>query len=212
MQSQFQHKLAFIAQKKMNTKFIFIVLMIFQSTVVFSQMPKTTWYRYYDHKGIANISTNVTPNHIRFGYEALDQNMHVIQRNHAFNSEVDAKQESQRAAQARQHALDLKLKNAYTNSEVAIQKRQDTLIHIKKQISFQQDQLKQLQNDRIYFKRQEVEYLRKLEAIPNPLKNNLYNNQKNIEIKKGNIDSLQVHYRDAQLQYDQIITRLKRIE
>lgn len=212
MQSQFQHKLAFIAQKQMNRKFIFIVLMIFQSTAVFSQTLKATWYRYYDHKGIANISTNVTPNHIRFGYESLDQNMQVIQRNHAFNSEVDTKQESRRASQARQHALDLKLKNAYTNSDVAVQKRQDTLIHIKKQISFQQDQLKQLQNDRIYFKRQEIEYLRKMEAIPSPLKNNLYNNQKNIEFKKGNIDSLQMNYRDTQLQYDQIIMRLRRIE
>ena len=92
MQSQFKQKLAFIAQKKMTRKFIFLFLMFFQSIVVFAETPpKATWYRYYDSKGIANISSNVTPNHIRHGYEALDQNMQVIQRNRAYNTEADLK-------------------------------------------------------------------------------------------------------------------------
>ncbi len=53
------------------------------------QVQKATWYRYYDSKGVANISTNVTPNHIRYGYEALDQNMQVIKRNRPYNAEAD---------------------------------------------------------------------------------------------------------------------------
>jgi hypothetical protein len=85
-------------------------------------------------------------------------------------------------------------------------------MHIKKQIAFQQDQLKQLQNDRIYFKRQQIEHLRKAENIPTTLKNSLDNNQKNIELKKENIQSLQMHYRNTQLEYDRIIARLKALE
>ncbi|MGE8558822.1 hypothetical protein [Acinetobacter sp.] len=214
MQSQFKYKLAFIAQKKMTIRFIFFILIIFKATTLFAQdlPPKATWYRYYDSKGIANISTNVTPNHIRHGYEALDQNMQVIRRNRAYNSEADIKQAPQRAAQAKQQAENLKLKKAYSNSQVAIIKRNDILVNIKKQIAFQQDQLKQLQNDRIYFKRQQIEHLRKGESIPSSLKNNIENNQKNIEAKKDMIQSLQISYRNTQAEYDNIIARLKALE
>ena len=213
MQSQFKQKLAFIGQKKMTRKFILLVVMIFQSVYLSAQGPvKPTWYRYYDHKGVANISTSVTPNHIRFGYEALDQNMQVIQRNRPYNSEADAKKAPQRAAQARQNAADLKLKKAYGNAQVALTKKNESLKGIKKQIIFQQDQLKQLQNDRIYFKRQEIEHLRKGQGIPAVLKSALDNNQKNIKERKDNIEVLQSYYRNTQTKYDNIITRLKTLE
>lgn len=213
MQSQFKQKLAFIGQKKMTRKFILLVVMIFQSVYLSAQGPlKPTWYRYYDHKGVANISSNVTPNHIRFGYEALDQNMQVIQRNRPYNSEADAKKAPQRAAQARQNAADLKLKKAYGNAQVALTKKNESLKGIKKQIIFQQDQLKQLQNDRIYFKRQEIEHLRKGQGIPAVLKSTLDNNQKNIKERKDNIEVLQSYYRNTQTKYDNIITRLKTLE
>ena len=213
MQSQFKQKLAFIGQKKMTRKFILLVVMFFQSVYLSAQGPvKPTWYRYYDHKGVANISTSVTPNHIRFGYEALDQNMQVIQRNRPYNSEADAKKAPQRAAQARQNAADLKLKKAYGNAQVALTKKNESLKGIKKQIIFQQDQLKQLQNDRIYFKRQEIEHLRKGQGIPAVLKSTLDNNQKNIKERKDNIEVLQSYYRNTQIKYDNIITRLKTLE
>lgn len=213
MQSQFKQKLAFIGQKKMTRKFILLVVMIFQSVYLSAQGPlKPTWYRYYDHKGVANISSNVTPNHISFGYEALDQNMQVIQRNRPYNSEADAKKAPQRAAQARQNAADLKLKKAYGNAQVALTKKNESLKGIKKQIIFQQDQLKQLQNDRIYFKRQEMEHLRKGQGIPAVLKSTLDNNQKNIKERKDNIEVLQSYYRNTQTKYDNIITRLKTLE
>ena len=212
MQSQFKQKLAFIAQITMTRKLFLLLLMIFQSSYIAAQPTKAAWYRYFDSKGTANISSNVTPNHIRYGYEALDQNMQVIQRNRAYNTEADIKKAPLRAAQAKQNAADAKLEKAYTNSQVAMQKRNDILLHIKKQMDFQQEQLKQLQSDRIYFKRQQIEHIRKAENIPAVLKNNLDYNQTNIELKKQTIDSLQSHYRDTQLQYDKIIARLRVLE
>ncbi|WP_218697614.1 hypothetical protein [Acinetobacter harbinensis] len=196
----------------MTRTFIFLFLMIFQVTDLYAQSVKPAWYRYYDSRGIANISTNVTPNHIRYGYEALDQNMQVIQRNRAYNSEVDIKQAPQRAALAKKNEADLKLKKAYSNSQVALQKRNDALLYIKKQIAFQQEQLKQLQNDRIYFKRQQLEHLRKGETVPVALKNKIDYNQKNIEVKKELIVSLHTQYDNTQLYYDKIIARLKLLE
>jgi len=69
-----------------------------------------------------------------------------------------------------------------------------------------------LQNDRITFKRQEMEYLRKVKPAPAQLKTNLDNNLKNIELKKDMIQSLQTSYRNTQAEYDKIITRLKALE
>jgi len=177
-----------------------------------TETPKAVWYRYYDNNGIANISTSVTPAHIRYGYEALDQNMQVIQRSRPYNVDKDIKQAPQRAVQAREREQDLKLKRAYTNSRVAQAKRDEHLANLKKQLSFQQDQLRQLQSDRIYFKRQEMDYLRKGQPVPPVLKNSLNSNYQNIVLIKNNITSLQTNYRNTQAQYDRIISRLKAIE
>nr|WP_257233999.1 hypothetical protein [Acinetobacter sp. YH12029] len=186
--------------------------LLFAAPTNTQQPQKATWYRYYDSKGVANISTNVTPNHIRYGYEALDQNMQVIKRNRPYNAEADIRQAPQRAAQARQQASDIKLKKAYTNSRTAAIKKRDALTGIRKQIVFEQEQLKQLQNDRVLFVRQEREHFRKGETVPVKLKTMLDNNQKNMVAKKEYIQSLQTRYRNTEAEYDRIITRLKAME
>jgi len=214
MQGQFTQKLAFIAYKKMVKKLIFLIVLMSYATIstAADQIRKPTWFRYYDNRGIANISTNVTPNHIRHGYEALDQNMQVIKRNKPYNAEADIKQAPQRAATAKKNAADAQLKRAYTSSKVAAQKKNDILVAINKQIVFQQGQLKQLQEDRIMFVRQEREHNRKAEKLPAALKTTLDNNQKNIVAKKEDIQSLQSRYRNTAAEYDRIIARLKAME
>lgn len=213
MLSQLKPELTFIDYKNMIRKFIFLTcLLSYAAFATASQQPKTAWYRYYDSKGVANISTNVTPNHIRFGYDALDQNMQVIQRNRPYNSEADIKQAPKRAAEAKQMASDIKLKRAYNNSQMAEQKKKDALVQISKQLVFQQDQLKQLQNDRILFIRQEREHFRKGQPIPAQLKTMLTNNQRTIITQKEYIQSLQSNYRNTAAEYDRIISRLKSME
>ena len=190
-----------------------LALLLFPSAQLMAETQnKAVWYRYYDQKGVANISSNVTPNHIRYGYEALARNMKEIHRAPPYNTATDIKKAPQRAAQARQSESDQRLKKAYTNSQTATIKRNNALTHIKKQISFQQEQLKQLQTDRISFKRQEMEYLRKVKPVPPQLKTNLDNNLKNIELKKDMIQSLQTSYRNTQAEYDRIIQRLRALE
>ncbi|MFV5492212.1 hypothetical protein [Acinetobacter sp. ASP199] len=188
------------------------LLTISNASVTNAAIQKAKWYRYYDHKGVANISSNVTPNHIRYGYEALDQNMQVIQRAKPYNVETDIRQAPQRAAHARQQAEDQKLKRAYNNSQVALQKKNEVLSQLKKQMAFQQEQLKQLQKDRIMFVRQEREFLRKGKNVPEHLKNTLLTNEKNLTAQKENIQSLQSRYRNKEAEYDRIIQRLKALE
>src|SRR5690606_8002369 len=141
MMGQFSEKLAVIDKNKMMGQFIVAILLLLQVTLTCANsnpLPaKATWYRYYDHKGVANISTNVTPNHIRYGYEALDQNMQVVKRARPYNAEADIRQAPQRAQQAKRIAEDNRLKRAYNNSQTALQKKNDSLLQLKKQIDFQ---------------------------------------------------------------------------
>ena len=212
MLREFNHKLALIVKKRMTAKVILLALLSLQTISIMADPPKAVWYRYYDSKGIANVSSSVTPNHIRYGYEALDSNMQVIQRARPYNAEQDAQYAPQRAAAAKQRESDLKLKRAYTNSQVATQKRNTALSYILKQIKFQQDELKQLQNDRIGFLRQEKENMRKGKSNPKPLQDMIDYNSKNIVMKKEQIQSLQSHYRNTKAEYDRIIARLKTLE
>ncbi|ENV74917.1 hypothetical protein N5J48_07285 [Acinetobacter ursingii] len=201
--------------KQMTRHFIIICGLLLWMPLLYAANPQShaIWYRYYDQKGIANISSSVTPAHIRYGYEALDSNMQVIRRNRPYNAEADLRQSTQREAQARQREQDLKLKRAYGNVAIATEKQNQALSGIKKQIQSQQDQLRQLQSDRILFKRQEMEYLRKGESsIPQRLKDQLNQNDQNMTSLKKNISSLQNNYRTTQEHYSNIIERLKTLE
>lgn len=188
-------------------------LLLFVCTSTFATEPaKPVWYRYYDKNGIANVSTSVTPEHIRYGYEALDRNMQVIKKNNPYNSSVDLQQSSRREALARQREQDMKLKRAYGNSRIATTKRDQILANLKKQLNYQQEQLQQLQKDKIGFKRQEMEYHRKGEMLPVQLKNNLENNARNIDNVKRTVESLRNAYHKTELDYGIIIQRLIFIE
>ena len=138
--------------------------------------------------------------------------MQVIKRNRPYNAEADIKQAPQRAVAAQKLAADTQLKRAYNNSSVASQKKKEILTGISKQLVFQQQQLKQLQEDRIMFVRQEREYSRKGQPVPAPLQSTLNNNQKNIVAKKQDIQFLQTRYRNTAAEYDRIIARLKAME
>lgn len=199
------------------TKLVYVVsasLSIFIATESHadSSSTKAVWFRYYDKNGVANISGSVTPAHIRHGYEALDRNMQVIKKSRAYNVEQDLKQSAARANQSRQQEADLRLKKAYGSSEVATNKRDDLLKNLNKQIALQQQQLKQVQKDRILFKGQEMEYFRKGKDVPNDLKDRLNYNLQNVNNIKKSIESLQTDYRNTQTQYDTIIKRLKALE
>jgi chromosome segregation ATPase len=198
--------------KNGTLKILVLTALSFNSVSIFAAQTKAVWYRYYDSKGVPNISTSVTPAHIRHGYEALDKNMQVIRKNKPYNVESDLKKAPERAAVAKQNAADIKLKRAYTNSKVATQKRDSTLASIKQQITFQQKQLQQLQEDRVRFKREEMEFTRKGKAVPDNLKTNLQNNLSNINALKKNLQSLQTNYLKTQADYNKIIARLKAIE
>lgn len=204
-----------IASKIKKICNIALLVSLFICTLsVYANTPqaKAVWYRYYDKNGVANISTSVTPAHIKNGYEALDRNMQVIKRNHAYNVEKDLQQSTSRASEVRKLEQDARLKRAYGNSSVAINKRNELLNNLKQQITLQNQTLKQLQSDRIILKRQEMEFYRKGNSVPVTLKDRIKYNSENIGKTKNYIENLQNNYRSTQAHYDDIINRLKKLE
>ncbi|ESK54669.1 MAG: hypothetical protein I8H98_01845 [Moraxellaceae bacterium] len=191
---------------------VFFLLVFCNTSFALTEQPKAVWYRYYDKNGVANVSTSVTPEHIRYGYEALDRNMQVLKRNRPYNATADVQQSSHRESIARQREQDIKLKRAYGSTKIAAVKRDQILANLKKQLNYQQEQLKQLQQDKIGFKRQEMEYHRKGEVLPPQLKNNLENNAKNIDNVKRTVESLRNAYHKTEVEYADIINRLKILE
>lgn len=201
-----------IIKKTFTLRSILLIGLSLASVMVWANPPKAVWYRYYDSKGVANLSSTVTQNHLLYGYEALDSNMQVIQRARPYNAKKDTQLAPQGVAQAKQNEADARLKRAYNSSQMAIQKRDAALSYITKQIKFQQDELNQYQKDRVNFLRREKEFLRKGEHVPENLKNMIAHNSKNILMKKQQIQMLQTHYRNTQTEYDQTIARLKMLE
>lgn len=203
---------AYKTKRKLRAILTVMLLICSVSAYADAQQPKAVWYRYYDKNGVANISTSVTPAHIKYGYEALDRNMQVIKKAKAYNVEKDLQQSTSRASEVRKLEQDARLKRAYGNSSVATNKRNELLSNLKQQINLQNQNLKQYQTDRIALKRQEMEYYRKGNPIPIALKERIKYNAENIERTKGFIENLQTTYRNTQTQYDDIINRLKKLE
>lgn len=177
-----------------------------------NDLSQPAYYRYYDKNGVSNISTSVSREHIRYGYEVLDRNMQVIKKNVAYSSEKDQSQSQSRAKKAQQNETDQRLKRAYGSSKVAVNKKNDQLKLINKQITFQTQQLTQLNNDRALFLKQEKNYLDKSQVVPKNLKDRLNYNAQNIANIKQSISTLQSNYRKTEVEYDNIIQRLKHLE
>lgn len=191
---------------------VLLAFAIAYTGTAFAKSIKPAWYRYYDHQGVANLSTSVSPNHIRYGYEALDRNMQVIQRTRAFNSEKASSHNTKASAYSKQREADQRLKQAYGSSRVASQKRQENLTHLSKQIKLQQHQIHQLQKDRLVFKKQELQYTQKGRPVPLTLQHTLNYNQQYIQNGQKQLQSLKMQYQKNQAEYDRIITRLKALE
>ena len=205
---QYRSKTKKICNTALSVSLLICTLSVYADT----PQAKAVWYRYYDKNGVANISTSVTPAHIKYGYEALDRNMQVIKRNKAYSVERDLQQSTSRASEVHKLEQDARLKRAYGNSTVATNKKNEILQNIKQQITLQNQNLKQLQNDRISLKRQEMEYYRKGNPVPVILKDRIKYNSENIARSKGYIESLQSNYQYTQTFYDDIISRLKKQE
>lgn len=138
--------------------------------------------------------------------------MQVLRHVPAFSSERAQQSAQSYTTQSKQRETDQLLKQAYTSSRTAELKKQASLKAIKIQIGIQQQRVKDIYTDQLNLRRQEQEYVRQGKSVPPTLKNQLKQNDLNINNGKASILSLQNNYRETQLKYDRIISRLKLME
>ena len=69
------------------------------NTTTTLKQPKVRWYRYYSPSGEPNLSSTITAQHLRYGYEALDRNMQVIKQVSPYLPDQYAQQKKEREAQ-----------------------------------------------------------------------------------------------------------------
>lgn len=179
---------------------------------IFSFATNATWYRYYDNRGISNISSTVSPEHLRYGYEVLDSNMQVTQRFRPATHQNSLKHEVQREQAYKQHMDDLRLKNAYSNSRLAEIKKTEALKSIQEQIVYQKNQSNLLYKLQFSLKQKEQEMLLKGQHIPTEFKVNLQKNTDQLNNVQKNIIDTQVKLQRTEQYYNTIINRLKFLE
>ncbi len=176
------------------------------------QQPRAVYYRYYDSKGVATISKSVSPTHIRRGYDALDQNMYLIYKVPPYNVEADLKQEQTRAARSIQQRKDEQIKRSYRTVAYAVDKKEESLKVVQKQINQQYQQMRQLQEDRSQFLQQKSDYVLNKKPVPTTLQKNINNNAIIIRNTRNAIEQLKLVYNQQERHFDYIISRLQTME
>lgn len=162
--------------------FIVIGLSILCSS---AQSASAVWYRYHDRNGIVSLSSSVTSEHIKYGYEKLNSQMQVIEKVAPQRSDYSKKTQSKRQQREKQQTSDQQFRAAYGNSEFAEKKQREALNLIRQQISFQENQLSQIES--------------RHEPTDAP----------SIQQIKSNIEILNRNYQRTENEYQNIISRLK---
>lgn len=106
--------------------------------------PPNIWYRYYNEKGVPTLSDQVTEEHVRRGYEVLDQSMQVTKRVAAFNNETYAKEKARREAELLQRQEDERIMKLYSSSYDAESARNRLLDTLETNIGYNRIQLVRL--------------------------------------------------------------------
>ncbi|MEB5477651.1 hypothetical protein OZX61_02695 [Acinetobacter sp. ESL0695] len=170
----------------------------------------TTWYRYYDRQGVPLISTSVSPEHIRNGYDVLNGNMELIQKVPALqNTEISRQKREQ---EAEQDVLNEKVRQIYTHSNIATKRKNNLLRGIQDKIALQRKQYDSLQGYLRDLRHDEFELLYRNKIVPKSLKNNIEQTTNRIRDSQKKMNDLQTQYEQTEQQYDKIINRLKKLE
>lgn len=167
------------------------------------------WYRYYDASGKPTVSTNVTANHIKYGYEVLNKQMQVIRRVEPSNQAIEKRQLQQAQANRNQQQELQRLRTAYGSSSSALRKRDEVLKKMNDQLTFYNTQYNQLLSTNRNLQSQQSNYTRQGQAVPVSIAQALTKNTQALQNISNNIRVLQQQINKTSTEYQQVIQTLK---
>lgn len=167
------------------------------------------YYRYYDQRGTAVVSQSVSDQHIKKGYDVLDQQMMLIKKVPAYNLEHDLKQQQVRAKQARQINTQKKLTRAYRDVNYTQGKKQRRLSKLYLQLAEQYRRLNVLQKENARLLHLRASYYRRGTKPPKELLQQYNLNQVATQEAYQSLSRVQQKLKQQAAFYDDIINRLK---
>lgn len=171
--------------------------------------PIIRWYRYYNGSGQPSLSSTITDQHLKYGYEALDRNMQVIKGVPPYSTESYARQKAKRDAEAAKRQADINLRRTYGSVTQAVAKRNQMLADMASRKSYLQTQLTGLQRMLSKDIAQAATYERQSKPVPAMLQKSITDNKKNVLEAQQNIQAINERQQQVIQQYDDIIRRLK---
>lgn len=171
--------------------------------------PIIRWYRYYSSSGQPSLSSTITDQHLKYGYEALDRNMQVIKRVPPYSAASHARQKARRDAEQAKRQSDMHLRQTYGSVAQASAKRNQMLADMTSRKTFLQNQLTGLQRLLSQDIAQAASYERQNKPIPAMLQKSIADNKKNVREAQQNIQAINERQQQVIEQYDAIIRRLQ---
>lgn len=170
--------------------------------------PIIRWYRYYNTNGQPSLSSTITDQHLRYGYEALDRNMQVIRRVGPYSTETYARQKAKRDAEEARRQSDMNLRRSYGSAAQAITKRNQMLADMASRKKYLQSQLLTLQRQLSADIALAATFERQRKPVPLSIQTNIDSNKKNVLDAEQNIAAINLRQQQVTQQYDEIIRRL----
>ncbi len=176
------------------------------------KQPKIRWYRFYNSEGQPTLSSSISEQQMKYGYEALDKNMQVVKRVSPYSAEQYALQKAQRDAATAKKNADLDLKRTYGSSVAAAAKRDQVLADMTSRRSYLMTQLISLQATLSGNIALAANFERQQQPIPQSLQKNLAENRQNVNEAEQNIAAIDARQQQVRAEYEVIIRRLSALE
>lgn len=177
-----------------------------------NEVVKARWYRYYNSNGTPTLSSVITQEHIRNGYDALNSSMMVIKHVPPFSPESYERAKSERERMEAKRQDDRNLVAAHVSSVQATAKRDQLLLDMSGRAQYLGTQLASIQLELATDVAAAAAYERRRQPIPKVVSQRMADKREQIEQMQNNINALQKRQDDVKAKYGQIIARLQYLE
>jgi len=172
---------------------------------------KARWYRYYQN-GVPMLSSVITQEHVRYGYDALNSNMMVLRHVPPFTQESYDRQKTQRDQLEARRLADRNLVLANVSAANAAAKRDQVLAEMISRSQYLSTQMADIQTELGRDVAAAAGYERRQASVPKAVQTRLQEKRIQIEQMQRNISALQQRQDEVKSSYARIIARLDYLE
>lgn len=188
------------------------VLISLLTATAFAQ-PRAAWYRYYDENHRPTITQSITEAHLRYGYEALDRNLAVIERVPAEQERARLNVERQKQQQQNeQRRRDEKLLELYGSAADAERARDGQLDAVQLRIDALMTKQNRLRSLRAEEAEKAAGFERQGRAVPAELRKNVAEQTRQLQAVDQDIRQQRQEQDKVRADFAPVIERLRAMQ